>query len=148
MFVNPSALVPSINIWYHEPSILDLVFVEFLHVPLLCGLSSKTQVDRDKGQTSQHRLVDHLAWRSGQQGEGQVDDALCAIVWANNGAEDRVIRESVFLQGKQEVVEVMLQTRGDQEQRHAEESPQAGGVGDLHVQGEPSGQHRSYKEAC
>ncbi len=52
---------------------------------------------------------------------------------ADDGAEDGVIWECIFLQGEEKVVAVMLQARGNEEERDADEGSYCGCVGDLHV---------------
>ena len=52
---------------------------------------------------------------------------------ADDGAEDWVIWERVFLQGEEKVVAVMLQARGNEEERDADEGSYCGRVGDLQV---------------
>lgn len=44
-----------------------------------------------------------------------------------------MIRKGIFLQGEEEVVAVMLQTGGDEEQRDADEGSCSGRIGELEV---------------
>lgn len=107
---NPTVnvLIPSIDIWNHEPPTLNLLSTEFLHVPLLRRLGRETEVDSDKDQAAQHGPVDHLTRRGSQQSERQVYNAFCPVMWTHDTAEDRMVWEGIFLQREQEVVAVVL----------------------------------------
>lgn len=86
-----------VDIRNHKPSILHRLPAKLLHIPLLGVLRCQSQVDYHQSQAAQHGFVDYLAGWCGEVRERQVDDALGPVVRAHDAAEDRMIRESVFL---------------------------------------------------
>lgn len=101
-----------------------------MHVPSLATGSGNAQVDRDKKQTGEDRLIDGFSGRSSQQGQGQINDTLCCIVRAYYREKEWVSREGILLQRRQVMMAVVLQARGQQKERQTEQRPRRRDVGD------------------
>ena len=70
--------------------------------------SGDAQVDNNKYESGQQRLVYDLALGRAQQSQRKIYHTLCRIMWTYDPAKDGVSGQGIFLQREEVMVAVVL----------------------------------------